>query len=135
MSARIVAQIDSLLARLIAARELLASTLNAGTEAQPGRVVTMEARESSEAVEDVPATPVQVTVLKPRGRRERRSVARPLASVATALAGSIPERPVAVSPRQLAEARESRAPEETKGPAAPRSAIEELMLEIAQRSA
>ena len=136
MSARILAQIDALLARFTAARAILAS-LAPEAEALPSeeRVVIMQARESASDAVREPAAPVQVTVLKPRGRRERRSSTRPPAAVATALAGRIPDRPVAVSPRQLAEARESRAPEETNSASAPRSAIEELMMEIAQRSA
>ena len=141
MSARLVAQIESLIARLTAARNILASLepdqpIHSALPSAE-RVVTMQPREADEVeARQVAATPVQVTMLKPRVRRERRTPPRPLSTSApTALAGSIPEKPVVVSPRQLAEARESRIPEETKGMAAPHSAIEELMLEIAQRSA
>lgn len=140
MSARIIAQIDALLARLTAARQLLASTLtNTEAEVQPGRVVTMEAREPVEVAADVSATPVQVTVLKPRGPRERRTITRKRSSapVAAALAGHIPQHPVAVSRQQLADARESRAAEQPNDAARAggRSALDELVLEVTQRSA
>ncbi len=144
MSARIVAQIDVLIARLSAAREILAS-LQHDTEspAVDARVLTMQTREPAMASNPGSATsasrdaavPVQVTVLKPRGRRERRTVTRPAsAPAATALGGQIPQQPVVVSPLELAQARERRASEDTPV-AAPLSALDELMREIAQRSA
>ena len=135
MPDRIVAEIDALIARLAAAREILATFLpEAGAPVHEMRLVTMQARESSK-----PAAPppVEVTVLKPRERRARRAVARPAPSP-SALAGHIPLQPVAVSPRQLLAAREIRIAEEAKEAAAanaPRSAFDELMLEVAQRSA
>ena len=144
MSARIVAQIEALIARLSAAREILASLQHdTETPATDVRVLTMQTRDPDTAPNPEPApaarrdaaVPVQVTVLKPRGRRERRTVTRPApAPTATALGGQIPQRPVAVSPLELAQARERRAAEDTPD-AAPRSALDELMQEIAQRSA
>ena len=144
MSARIVAQIEALIARLSAAREILVSLQHdTETPVVDARVLTMQTREPDTAPNPEPilsagrdaAVPVQVTVLKPRGRRERRTVIRPASAPApTALGGQIPRQPVVVSPLELAQARERRAADDTPN-APPLSALDELMREIAQRSA
>lgn len=136
----LVTELDLLIARWTLARKILASTLPPARSAAQGdaapaspvlQLVPPGAAEESKPLS--PAPEVQITLLQPKRKRQRRSSVRTTAPSRTALNGPVPLGPVAVSPRQLAIAvkRPEQAATKEDGP---KNSLDELIAEVSRRA-
>src|ERR1700733_4173542 len=136
----IVTAIDTYIARLKAARDLLTSpcTPSETINREPKKLKSRGKPQSIQVLVASPnASEVAVQIVPARMPRQRRHLERPVSQTFSALGGPIPKGPVVIRSSDLARMRSGRSQAHPTVPAqqptASRGALEELAQEVAKR--
>lgn len=137
----IIATIDAYIARLRAARELLASNSHSleFTASKPSKpknrrsIVRGEMAESSSAATEVP-----IQVIPPRMPRQRRGQVRSVSTTTSPLGGKVPQGPVVIHSSEVARmrtqsSREARSTDKAEQFPGSRNLLTELTEEVVRR--
>jgi hypothetical protein len=138
----IVAAIDTYIARLKAARDLLTSPCTP-LETRDRRPITRNSGGKPQSIQVSVAPPsasqIAVQIVPARMPRQQRHLERPVSQTFSALGGPVPKGPVVIRSSDLARMRSERSQVHPAGPAqqptASRGALEELAQEVAKRLA
>jgi hypothetical protein len=138
----IVSSIDTYIARLKAARDLLASP-STPSETRDRKPMRRKGRGKPQSIQ-VPVAPssaseVAVQIVPARIPRQRRHLEKPVSQTFSALGGPVPQGPVVIRSSDLARPRsrpsQAHPTVPAQQPTASRGALEELAQEVAKRLA